>query len=114
MILTKEMLQPGFKTKMDHPWDYDPFTVWGSKDAAANKTYYTDRLYRWDAKKHDRLLLEVFGNTNQYWDTKKPEDIERFLRLYLDKPTLKLVWIQEQCDPSSGFPVWRLNCLVEE
>lgn len=98
------------KTKFTHPYNYDPFTVWElGCDKKANGSVYTDRLYQWDYKKYNKLCEKHFGNKGQYFDQRKPEKIEAFLRDYTDNQELILIEIIEYCNQATGFPVWRLD-----
>ena len=98
------------KSKLDHPYDYDPFPNFiADTELKAKSTIYTDRLFRWDSKKHDDLCLKYFGNQGQYWDRREPEAIQNFLREYLQDSSVVLVSVIEYCNPSSGYPYWRLN-----
>jgi len=67
---------------------------------------YSDRLWDWDFKKYNRCCKEVWNNEGQYFSNRSPESIERFLRLYNDKPDLKLVKISEGCNVGNGYPYW--------
>ena len=98
------------RTKQSHPYSYDGFVLWrGGKNEDANNTVYTDRLYQWDYKKYNELCLKHFGNEGQYWDNRNHKLIELFLQDYLDNDKLKLVFIMEYCNVSSGYPVWRFD-----
>lgn len=96
---------PNVRTKATHPYNYDPFTMWrgqGEPDGGV----YTDRLLQWDYEKHNRLCLKHFGNQGQYWADRDTDAIQAFLRDYLDAPELVLCEVQEQCNQSTGYPVW--------
>ncbi len=100
------------KTKFTNPYDYGPIVQFiGPRKG--NHTVYSDRLYMWDSEKHDSLCTKHFGNTGQYWSDRQPKLIEAFLRDYLDKPSLVLTRVEEHCNVSSGYPVWRLDYWAE-
>lgn len=96
------------KTKLSHPYSYDPIIQFCTS-GEANGTIYTDRFLQWDFAKHDLLCTKHFGDVAQYWDGREPTKIEAFLRDWCEDPTLKLVGVTEHCNVSNGFPVWRLD-----
>ena len=96
-----------FKNKASHPYSYDPICIWGDETKGSGE--YTDRLWQWDHKKHDRLCKKHFGDEGQYWNRRDPEKIEAFLRDYHDDPTIKLTFITEFCNVSNGYPTWLLG-----
>lgn len=100
---------PRTRSKMTHPYSYDPFVIWKDPNLTATNTVYSDRLHQWDYKKHNDLCEKHFGNQGQYWDRRAPKAIEAFLRDYNDNPTLELVRIVEYCNASNGYPCWRLD-----
>ena len=77
----------------------------------ATDTVYSDRLYQWDSKKHDELCTKHFGNTGQYWDNRKPEEIEAFLRDYCNEPKIVLCRIEQHENRATGYPLWRIDYL---
>ena len=94
-------------------YNYDGFVVWQRKreqnECLKNcHTVYSDRLYQWDWKRFNKCCEEVFGNSGQYFDNRKPEDIEKFLSLYFGK-TVKLHVVMQYCNQSTGFPYWRFD-----
>jgi len=94
------------KKPFNHPYDFDPHVTYlGDYQKGKGTAVYSDRLYQWDYKKFNSCCQEVFGDTGQYFDNRKPEDIERFLSLYLGT-NVKLTAIQKECNVSSGFPLW--------
>jgi hypothetical protein len=99
---------PVERTKEMYPYSYDGFVIWRT-EGKANDTIYSDRLLQWDFAKHDRLCMKHFGNKGQYWSDRPPEKIEAFLRDWCDNPKLKLIFIMQYCNVSSGFPCWRFD-----
>lgn len=96
---------PVVRTKLTHPYNYDPFTTWrgpGEPDGSV----YTDRLFQWGHEKHDKLCMKHFGDRGQYWGHRDTDKIEAFLRDYLDSPDLVLCEIQEHCNQATGYPCW--------
>lgn len=98
------------RTPYTNPYSYDGFIVWrGGLNKDANSTIYSDRLIQWDFKKHDELSMKHFGNHAQIWYDRDPKKIEAFLRDWTDDPKLKLVFVMQYCNVSSGFPLWRFD-----
>jgi hypothetical protein len=93
------------RTKLTHPYNFDPITVWVSPDKPTDSVY-SDRLYTWDPEKHNLLCRKHFGDEGQYWSSRPPEKIQDFLRDYKEMPNLVLCEIQEQCNQATGYPVW--------
>jgi len=101
---------PVKRTKRSHPYSYDGFVQWrGGENKEATSTIYSDRLLQWDFDKHDELCMKHFGNEGQYWNDRDPKKIEAFLRDWTDDQTLKLIFVMEYCNVSSGYPVWRFD-----
>lgn len=108
-------LDPDFKNEIDHPYDFDPYTVWmTNKNVVPNGSVYTDRLFQWDNIKHDLLCLKHFENKGQYWSDRSPSKIQDFLRDYLDDQNLILCEIQKHCNVSNGYPVWYFSYFKPE
>lgn len=63
---------------------------WGQTIIFENKKdgleyVYSDRLFQWNPKKHDELLMKHFGNTSQYWSQNmNKEKIQSFLSDYFE------------------------------
>lgn len=96
------------RTKQSHPYSYDPIVIFATEELKPGEGSgcYSDRLYQWDSKKHDRLCEKHFGDRSQYWNSRSPKKIEAFLQEYHGIPDLKLVNITEWCNQSSGYPCW--------
>lgn len=102
---------PVRRTKQTHPYSYDGFVLWKSRDYKPTLpagTIYSDRLYEWDYEKAMRL-----GEKHQIrrWDNTPTKQIEAFLRDWNDDPKLHLVLVMEYCNQASGYPVWRFDYL---
>jgi len=94
------------RSKFDYPYSYDEFVFWiGDYKKGESETVYSDRLYSWDSEKYNKCCLKVWNNKGQYFDNRKPEDIEKFLSLYMDMK-IKLTAIVEGCNVSNGYPYW--------
>lgn len=96
------------RTKEEYPYSYSPITIWKNNKIKSDTTVYSDRLYRMDYEKYNRLCKVIWGNESQYFYDRKPEDIEKFLCLYFNKD-IKLQRIKEECNSSNGFPYWRFD-----
>lgn len=101
------------RTRMTHPYSYDPFTIWGKAepDPCCNGSDYTDRLEEWDYKKFHEIAKETYVGGARPFNSQdcRGDLIEKFLRRYHNAPDLKLLRVIEYCNQSSGYPVWRLN-----
>lgn len=105
-----EFNNPVKRTKSDYPYSYDGFVSWrGYPNSVANATVYTDRLLHENWDKHDRLCQKHFGNEGQLWGQRDEKTIEAWLRDWFDDPELRLVFIMEYCNHSSGYPLWRFD-----
>ena len=108
--------EPITRTKDSHPYSYEPFTVFGSRpdEGVVSQGVYSDRMYQQDYEKYNACCMEVFGNEGQYFDQRSPKGIEKFLQLYYNKPNLKLLWVVEDCNQASGYPLWYFSFTEEE
>lgn len=103
--------------KSDHPYNYDPFTIWGEPrpSKACNGTDYTDRLDQWDHTKYAQLAAKHYQSGTASYERPfdshhcKGDLIEAFLRDWYADPKLKLLRVIEYCHPYSGFQTWRLD-----
>lgn len=75
----------------------------------ANTTVYSDRLYQWDSKKHDKLCKKHFGNESQIWSNRDSKKTEEFLRDYFEDDNIVLCKIQQTENKSTGYPLWRFD-----
>lgn len=73
-----------------------------------NTTLYSDRLLQWDYDKFNACCQQVWGNTRQNFYNRTPEEIERFLSIYLAK-SVKLTRITQETNASTGCPYWRFD-----
>jgi hypothetical protein len=108
---------PVRKTSHTNPYNYDTFIMIGEPNIAPTKgACYSDRLMQWDFKKHDKCLEAVFGegDTGQYWSSRSPEGIEKFLRLYFDDSSIELVRVLQGCNASNGYPFWVFEYNMDE
>ena len=100
---------PVERTKNEYPYSYDGFVTWrGGENKEANETIYSDRLLRQNYEKTRKLMKKHFGNEGDYYSGRTPEKIEMFLSEWLGKK-VKLIYIMEYCNNSSGYPYWRFE-----
>ena len=95
------------RTPREYPYSYDPFQVfkdpaWTDRDAVV----YSDRMHQWDWEKYDRCCEKVWNDRRQSFSGREPAEIERFLQLYFEDPTLTLTGIEAGCNYSNGYPFW--------
>ena len=95
------------RTPREYPYSYDPFQVfkdpaWTDRDAVV----YSDRMHQWDWEKYDRCSEKVWNDRRQSFSGREPAEIERFLQLYFEDPTLMLTGIEAGCNYSNGYPFW--------
>jgi hypothetical protein len=102
-----EYTTTGKRTKLTHPYNYDPFVIWDNGEKA-DGTVYSDRLLQWDWDKHNDLCEKHFGNKGQYWNRRDPKKIEAFLCDYFGEPVM-LTMIEEHCNQATGYPCWRFD-----
>jgi hypothetical protein len=90
------------------PYSYDGFITYrNGENKEANHTIYSDRIH--NSEKYVKACEEVFGNSGQMFFNRKPEDIEKMLRIFYDDKDLKLIFVMQYCNVSSGFPLWRFE-----
>lgn len=102
--------RPVERTPDKYPYSYDGYVTWrGGENSEVNSTIYSDRLSQWDYDKCKNLKLKYFGKTGDWWSSFDPKQIEAFLREWCEDPELKLIFIMQYCNASSGYPVWRFD-----
>ncbi len=105
-----EFGKPVERSKEEYPYSYDGFVTWrGGKNEEATSTIYSDRLLDWDYKRHDELCVKHFGDKGQVWYSRDSKKIEAFLRDWTGDKKLKLIFVMEYCNQSSGYPLWRFD-----
>jgi hypothetical protein len=73
----------------------------------ANGHNDSDRLWFANVDKYNEVSQRLFGDQSQlWWDSRTPEQVECFLREYFDNPKLVLVEIQKMYNVSNGGPIW--------
>lgn len=110
-----EFGNPVRRTKFSHPYNYDGFVQerCGANEEA-NGTVWTDRLLEWDYKLTRKLIDKHFKDTGidvggDWWDQRPASAIQEFLRERLNMPKLRVIFVMEYCNQSSGYPVWRID-----
>lgn len=68
-----------------------------------NDTFYADRLRTEFGEKSNDVSKEVFGNAGQYWTSRSREDIEKYLRMLLERPNIVLTSVREK-EQWNGYP----------
>ena len=102
------------RTPYSHPYSYDPFVTFRcNQNVVPDNTVYSDRLYRWDTEKYNRLCRRYWDDEAQHFYERHPKQIEAFLRDYFGHPNLILTLIEQQCNQATGFPVWRFDYLTD-
>lgn len=113
--MVDEFNQPIERTPSTHPYSYDGFVTYrNGKNEEANTTIYSDRLSQWDYVTTRRLMSKHFEHSGDYWENRTPQSIENFLREYTGDNTLKLIFIMQYCNQSSGYPLWRFELHSEK
>lgn len=104
--------KPVKRTPWTNPYNYDSFVLYKSADYKDKnyQTSYSDRMYTQNYKKYNECCKKIFGNTGQMFDERSPEDINKFLDMYLGYP-VKLTAVLNCCNQSSGFPYF---CFIYE
>lgn len=99
--------KPIEKTPFSHPYSYEQYEIYKSNDwSETDSGAYSDRMMQWDLDKFTRCAKKAFGiNCGQYFNDKKPEDVETFLSLYFETK-LKLTGIEQACNMWTGYPYW--------
>jgi hypothetical protein len=95
------------KPKNKFPYNYSGFLNWDNNQIPTSSVY-TDRLYQQDSKKYNKLCQKHWGDIGQYWNNRKPNKIQDFLRDWFDNQNINLCFVKEYCNQSSGYPVWCL------
>lgn len=49
---------------------------------------------------------KVFGNHGQWWNDRSHKDIELFLQLYNNEPTIKLLKVNSTVSSVTGYTTW--------
>jgi hypothetical protein len=109
MEYLNEKGKPIGRTPLTNPYSYESYVIWkkaGIDHEEANGVIYTDNLYAWNPKKHERLCRKYFKNRKKYWGDRKPKEIEAFLREYLEVPKLELLIFMQGCNQINGSPLW--------
>lgn len=98
----------GSKSRDEYPYSYDSYEVYrNGKDADADGSAYTDRIWQWDNKISDSLWENHAGKGNNPHDLRyvPPKVMEAFLRERFNNPILTIVMMQDGCNASTGYPI---------
>lgn len=94
------------RTKQSHPYSYDPIVTFMSRKVPTG-SLYTDRLTSWYGYDTVHAMMQKhFGEQGDYWNSRSITKNTAFLRELLDKPTLCVTRVEEQCNQATGYPVW--------
>ena len=85
-------------------FSYDPVAF--DNGMKSTGSVWSDRMLQWDYNKHNELCQKHFGDKGQIWEGRSPDQIELFLRDYLEKPNLILCRVIEEVNSANGHPVW--------
>lgn len=105
----------------EYPYSFSEHCTWavlGEKrkkiDAMVTRGgVYTDRLYLHDSDKYNMACRHVWNNEGQFFDSRKPKDIEKMLQHYYDNNKIKLYKVVKSCNVSTGYPIWYLAFYTE-
>lgn len=71
---------------------------------------YSDRMIGWSMDKYNQCCKEVWGNIGQcFYGDRKPEEVEKFLKLYIGKDNIRLCRITRYENKCDGFPYWQFS-----
>ena len=94
----------------EYPYSYDGFVIYRKgENSKADTTIYSDRLLQQDYNKTRTLMQKHFGNSGDYYDSRNPEQIEAFLQDWLNNKNIKIIFIMQYCNVSTGYPYWRFE-----
>jgi hypothetical protein len=110
------------RTEYDHPYSFSTRCTWailGEKRKEIEKLdtlsgVYSDRLFQADALAYNMACRSVWGNEGQYFDSRRPKDVEKMLQLIYSNSKLKLYRILKTCNVGNGYPVWYFHFYTEE
>lgn len=97
----------GLALRSQRPYSFPTYYTWRDRGHKADPfcTVYSDRLLQQDYDKYGRCAMEAWGSKAQYEPRATPEQVERFLQLYFDDETIRIVDIMVTCNVSNGFPI---------
>ena len=90
-----------------HPYNYDSFRVYkrGGVMSSLDCTIDSDRMLESDIEKFNSLCQEIWGNTGQYFHSRHPDEIQKFLSKWFGRSVI-LTGIMQCCNQSTGYPYW--------
>lgn len=100
--------KPVERTPDQWPYSYDEYVTYKSENYRPDDhAVYSDRMMDWSLSKFTRCVAKIWPKTpqSQMFHDKKPKDVERFLREYLEKNVV-LTAILQGCSQANGFPYW--------
>jgi hypothetical protein len=95
------------------PYSYSPILRYQAEgDPKGQTTTYHDRMMQWDYDKYgDSAEAAGFNPPRKQMglERESPETLEKFLRIYFDDDSIKLIRMIEYCNMSSGYPIYRFD-----
>lgn len=102
------------RTEREYPYSFSTHCTWLCSDTVKKKaakmsdssTIYSDRLYEANSTLFNQACRDVWKNEGQYFDKRRPQDIEKFLQRYYDNSSIVLTQIYKSCNTYNGYPCW--------
>lgn len=84
-----------------------PSVIYGSKNTKYDHVIYSDRMYRLNHEKMDKLVKKHLNKGQmELFDGVNISDVENLLNEYLNYKDVKVVMIEKDINVSNGFPYW--------
>jgi hypothetical protein len=100
--------EPVERSPLLFPYSYDEFVIYKTEEyETTDSSVYSDRMKQWDGEAFKKACATVWPENPscQSFHSRSPEDINKFLNLYLNKE-VKLTAILQGCNASNGYPYW--------
>ena len=101
----------GLRGGSKDPWGQEDTPVFEQGIPETNfgtGTVWSDHLIRQKYEHYNKCCQEVWGDHGQYFHCRTPDEISRFLSLYLDR-SVKVFKIIEGCNQATGYEVWSFH-----
>lgn len=98
---------PVKKTPFTDPYGYNEFVIWQSDDFDITECdlVHSDRMMSWNIEHFNKCCQEAFSNLGQTFSNRSPQEVHKFLNLYMCQP-VRLTAITQCCNQATGFPYW--------
>lgn len=97
--------RPQERSKHEYPYAYSPYVIVRLRpNPEKMSSYYDDRMRQWDYDKYRRCQKEA-GIQGDWLSEYDGETLEKFVRLYFDKPELELIAVEQCCNVATGYPI---------